>query len=49
MNWIVGAVVVLIAAMLFDMDLLAYAMYVLLAVIFSSRFLEADASKYSIS
>ncbi len=39
MNWIVGAVVVLIAAMLFDMDLLAYAMYVLLAVIFSSRFL----------
>lgn len=39
MNWIVGAVLVLIAALLFDLDLLAYSMYALLAVILSSRFL----------
>jgi uncharacterized repeat protein (TIGR01451 family) len=39
MNWIVGAVLLLIVAMLFDMDLLVYSMYVLLAVILSSRFL----------
>lgn len=39
MNWIVAAVLVLVAALLFDLDLLAYAMYALLAVILSSRFL----------
>ncbi len=39
MNWIVGAVLILVVAMLFDLDLLAYSMYALLAVILSSRFL----------
>lgn len=39
MNWLVGAVLILIAALIFDLGLLAYAMYALLGVIFVSRYL----------
>src|SRR5437764_7531537 len=39
MKWIAGALLVLVIAILFGFDLLAYAMYVLLAVLLVSRFL----------
>jgi uncharacterized protein (DUF58 family) len=39
MKWLAGAVVILIIALLFGFDLLAYAMYVLLAVMLVSRYL----------
>jgi uncharacterized protein (DUF58 family) len=39
MNWIVGAVLVLIAALIFDLGLLAYAMYALLGVMLVSRYM----------
>lgn len=39
MNWIVAAVLILLTALLFDLGLLAYAMYALLAVILVSRML----------
>ena len=39
MKWYVGAVVVLLVALVFDLGLLAYAMYVLLGVMLVSRFL----------
>jgi uncharacterized repeat protein (TIGR01451 family) len=39
MKWLAGAILVLVFAIFFGMDLLAYAMYVLLAVMLVSRFL----------
>ena len=39
MKWFAGAILLLIIAILFGLDLLAYAMYVLLAVMIVSRFL----------
>src|SRR5262245_9003517 len=39
MKWLAGAILVLLVAIFFGMDLLAYAMYVLLAVMIVSRFL----------
>jgi uncharacterized protein (DUF58 family) len=39
MKWIAGAILLLIIAILFGFDLLAYAMYVLLAIMLLSRFL----------
>src|SRR6185295_18816718 len=39
MKWLAGALLVLVFAIFFGMDLLAYAMYVLLAVMLVSRFL----------
>ena len=38
MNWLVGAVLVLILALIFDLGLLAYAMYALLGVLLISRY-----------
>jgi uncharacterized protein (DUF58 family) len=38
MKWLAGAILLLVFAILFGMDLLAYAMYVLLAVMLISRF-----------
>jgi len=38
MKWWAGAILLLVIALLFGMDLLAYAMYVLLAVMIVSRF-----------
>jgi uncharacterized repeat protein (TIGR01451 family) len=39
MNWFVGAILILLLALIFDFGLLAYAMYVLLAVLVVSRYL----------
>jgi uncharacterized protein (DUF58 family) len=39
MKWLAGAILLLVIAILFGFDLLAYAMYVLLAVMLVSRFL----------
>ena len=39
MKWLAGAILLLVIAILFGLDLLAYAMYVLLAVMLVSRFL----------
>jgi uncharacterized repeat protein (TIGR01451 family) len=39
MKWLAGAILLLVFAILFGLDLLAYAMYVLLAVMLISRFL----------
>lgn len=39
MNWLVGAVLILILALIFDLGLLAYAMYALLGVLLVSRYL----------
>lgn len=39
MNWIVGAVLVLLVALVLDLGLLAYAMYALLGVLLVSRYL----------
>ena len=39
MKWLAGAILLLVFAILFGLDLLAYAMYVLLAVMLVSRFL----------
>jgi uncharacterized protein (DUF58 family) len=39
MNWLVGAVLVLIVALILDLGLLAYAMYALLGVLLVSRYL----------
>jgi uncharacterized protein (DUF58 family) len=39
MKWLAGAILLLVVAILFGFDLLAYAMYVLLAVLLVSRFL----------
>jgi uncharacterized protein (DUF58 family) len=39
MNWLVGALIILIVALILDLGLLAYAMYALLGVILVSRFL----------
>jgi uncharacterized protein (DUF58 family) len=39
MNWFVGAILILLLALIFDFGLLAYAMYVLLAVLIVSRYL----------
>lgn len=39
MNWFVGAVLILLLALIFDFGLLAYAMYVLLSVLVVSRYL----------
>ena len=39
MKWLAGAVLLLVIAILLGLDLLAYAMYVLLAVMLISRFL----------
>ena len=41
-SWIVGAVLVLLLAMMLQMGLLAFAMYALLSVIFFSRWLAAE-------
>jgi uncharacterized protein (DUF58 family) len=39
MNWLVGAVLILILSLIFDLGLLAYAMYALLGVLLTSRYL----------
>src|SRR5947208_13628144 len=39
MKWFAGAILLLVIALLFGLDLLAYSMYVLLAVMLVSRFL----------
>lgn len=39
MNWLVGAALILLIALIFDLGLLAYAMYALLAVLLVSRYL----------
>lgn len=39
MNWLVGAVLILILSLIFDLGLLAYAMYALLGILLASRFL----------
>src|SRR3954451_8535952 len=39
MKWLAGAILLLVFAILFGFDLLAYAMYVLLAIMLVSRFL----------
>ncbi|HZN33224.1 MAG TPA: DUF58 domain-containing protein [Pirellulaceae bacterium] len=39
MKWLAGAILILVIALLFGFDLLAYAMYVLLAVMLISRYL----------
>ena len=39
MNWFVGAILILLLALIFDFGLLAYAMYALLGVLLVSRFL----------
>jgi len=39
MNWFVGAILILLLALIFDFGLLAYAMYALLGVLVASRFL----------
>ncbi|MDP7304546.1 MAG: DUF58 domain-containing protein, partial [Pirellulaceae bacterium] len=39
MNWIVGAVLILILSLIFDLGLLAYAMYALLGILLASRYL----------
>jgi len=39
MNWFVGAILILLLALIFDFGLLAYAMYALLSVLIVSRFL----------
>jgi uncharacterized protein (DUF58 family) len=38
MNWLVGAVLILVLALIFDLGLLAYAMYALLGVLLISRY-----------
>src|SRR5262245_49702064 len=45
MKWLAGAILLLILAILFGLDLLAYAMYVLLAVMLVSRFLTRNWSE----
>ena len=39
MNWLVGAALILILSLIFDLGLLAYAMYALLGILFASRYL----------
>ena len=39
MNWLVGAVLILILTLIFDLGLLAYAMYALLGLLLVSRYL----------
>jgi uncharacterized protein (DUF58 family) len=39
MNWLVGAILILLLALLFDFGLLAYAMYALLSVLLVSRYI----------
>ena len=39
MNWLVGAILILVVALIFDFGLLAYAMYALLGAILVSRYL----------
>ena len=42
MNWLVGAALILVLSLIFDLGLLAYAMYTLLGVLFVSRFLASN-------
>ncbi len=39
MNWLVGAVLILILSLIFDLGLLSYAMYALLGILLASRYL----------
>ncbi|MEX0818050.1 MAG: DUF58 domain-containing protein, partial [Pirellulaceae bacterium] len=39
MNWLVGAALILVLSLIFDLGLLAYAMYALLGILFVSRYL----------
>ena len=39
MNWLVGAALILLLSLIFDLGLLAYAMYALLGILLLSRFL----------
>ncbi|MBC8354224.1 MAG: DUF58 domain-containing protein [Planctomycetes bacterium] len=39
MNWFVGAALILVLSLIFDLGLLAYAMYTLLGILFVSRYL----------
>ncbi len=39
MNWLVGAALILVLSLIFDLGLLAYAMYSLLGILFVSRYL----------
>jgi uncharacterized protein (DUF58 family) len=42
MNWLVGAALILVLSLIFDLGLLAYAMYALLGVLFVSRYLASQ-------
>lgn len=42
MNWLVGAALILVLSLIFDLGLLAYAMYALLSVLLVSRFLTSN-------
>jgi len=42
MNWLVGAALILLLSLIFDLGLLAYAMYALLSVLLLSRFLTSN-------
>ncbi|MCA9143347.1 MAG: DUF58 domain-containing protein [Planctomycetales bacterium] len=42
MNWLVGAALILVLSLIFDLGLLAYAMYALLSVLFVSRYLASQ-------
>jgi len=42
MNWLVGAVLILVLSLIFDLGLLAYAMYALLGILFVSRYLTSQ-------
>ncbi|MCA9119044.1 MAG: DUF58 domain-containing protein [Planctomycetaceae bacterium] len=42
MNWLVGAAFILVLSLIFDLGLLAYAMYALLSILFASRYLTSQ-------
>lgn len=42
MNWLVGAALILVLSLIFDLGLLAYAMYALLSILFVSRYLTSQ-------
>jgi len=45
MKWLAGAALLLVIAVAFGLDLLAYAMYVLMAVLLVSRFLTKNCAE----
>ncbi len=42
MNWLVGSALILLLSLIFDLGLLAYAMYALLGILFVSRYLASN-------